>query len=416
MRSSAWIVLCVLLSAPTAAQAADEPLPPPRIMEHSEPQVEPPPSAGQMDGGQVGTRAVSAPDTIADWVPSNVGLPALPAAAASARFVRNPSQRWHISRATYRPRGPVEKRDEWILAAPHLTLPAFSPDPLPKGEWRVHFHVDRGNDFGFDQFGPAENPIDRRFLVDGEHQTTELGARYGLFPRLSVGIRVPVHWRGGGFMDSIIDWFHEAGSGIGFLDNGRPAFRKDLYRMEGRDTAFNAISWNDKRGTGLGNIELDAMWNFVQPCCRSDWRAALVTRVALPTGTDPYDTDSVDVGVQVAVAKQVGRRWDLYAGLGGTWFSETELDGIEYEELRWHFFAAIEYHLSRRISLVVETDWAPRLVTNLANYPATTGYLNLSGRWDITRCLEMEIGLTEHLEDQQGTVDFAAFLGFTLRL
>lgn len=416
MRGCLLVISCVLVSAATSAHAADEGLPPPHVVDRSRPQVEWPRPAGQMGSVQAGPAALPAPDASADWRPGNVSLPALPAAATSARFVRRTPARWHISRATYRPRGPVEKRDEWILAAPHLTLPAFSPDPLPKGEWRVHFHIDRGSDFGFDQLGPAENPIDRRFLVDGEHQTTELGARYGLFPRLNVGIRVPVHWRGGGFMDSIIDWFHEAGSGIGFLDNGRPAFRQDLYRAEGRDSAFNAISWNDKRGTGLGNIELDAMWNFVQPCCRSDWRAALVTRVALPTGTGPYDTDSVDLGLQVAVAKQVGRRWDLYAGLGGTWFSETELDGIEYEDLRWHFFAAIEYHLSRSISLVVETDWAPRLVKNLAAYPETTGYINLSGRWDITRCLELEIGFTENLADQQSTVDFGGFLGFTLRL
>ena len=30
-------------------------------------------------------------------------------------------------------RGPLETREEWLLAQPHLTLPALSPDPLPDG-------------------------------------------------------------------------------------------------------------------------------------------------------------------------------------------------------------------------------------------------------------------------------------------
>ena len=332
------------------------------------------------------------------------------------RFVRRTQRPYDITSGPYRPHGPVEVRDEWLLAQPKMTLPAMSPDPIPTGQWRVHFYINRGNDFGFSQSGPAENPTDRRFLVDGEHQTTAVDVRFGASSAFSFGARLPVHWRGGGFMDDIIDWFHEATEGIGFKDNGRPAFLTDQYRVEGRDAAFNNISWNDEAGTGLGRLELNAQWNVLRPCRRCDWRAAVVTRVSLPTGTGPFDAKGVDVGLQATVAKQVGRRWDLYAGLGGTWFSDTELDGVLYEDVRgWGFFAA-EYHVTSNLSLIAEFDAASRLVTNLVDYPALSSYVNISCRWDLSRCFEVEFGFTENIEDQQGTIDFGAYGGFTWRL
>ena len=353
----------------------------------------------------------------ADWAAAPGARPLVrytPAATTSPGFVA-PRRGYEITRDAWRPRGPVEIRDEWLLAQPKMTLPAVSPDAVPRGEWHIRFHIDRGNDFGWDQSGPPEAPTDRRFLVDGEHQTTELNVRYGLRDKLSLGVRVPIYWRGGGFMDDPIDWFHDAGQGIGLLDNGRPFFRTDQYRVNGRDAAGNPISWDDKRGAALGNIELEAHWNVVRPCCRTDWRAAWILRLALPTGGDPYDS-GFDVGTQFVVAKSLGHRWDIYAGVGGTWFSDTELDGVQYKPFRVHGFFALEFALSEKASLIVETNAASRLVTNFANYPAESWYINAEFRLDITRCIEWEIGFTENLVDQQGTIDFGGWTGLTIRL
>jgi hypothetical protein len=303
-----------------------------------------------------------------------------------------------------------------MLAQARLTLPATSPDPIPLGQWVVGAYVNRGSDFGYNQRGPAETPFLRRFLVDGEHQTTALSARYGLRPRLSVGVRIPIHWRGGGFMDAIIDKVHEWLEPIGAKDNGRPAFNRDLYRVEGRDAMGNPISWNDERSTGLGNVEVSAHWNVVKPRHRGDWRAAVIARMTLPTGTGPYEVGGVDGGLQLAVARQLGPRVDLYLGAGGTVFGEDEVDGIRYERWRAQGFFALEYHLTRRLSIIMSTDATSRLVTNLDEYPATQWYLHFSARWDVTRRVEVEIGFTENLEHQQATIDFGGFLGVNVRL
>jgi hypothetical protein len=355
--------------------------------------------------------------------PTSIAVPVGGYAASSdPRLVRQPSaypalprrRRWHITHDAWRPRGPLEIRDEWMFAQPRLTLPAVSPDPVPRGEWLVEVHVDRGNDFGYNQSGPAENPTDRRFLVDGEHQTTEVDARYGLYDKLSLGVRVPIHWRGAGFMDGPIDWFHNAGKGIGLLDNGRPYFRNDHYRVNGRSPDGTPFSWDDKHATALGNVEFEAHWNFLAPCCRSDWRAAWILRMALPTGGDPYDS-GFDVGTQVAVAKSLAQRWDVYAGLGATWYSDTTLDGVGYESFRVQGFAAVEFALNHRASLIVESNAGSRLIKSIAAYPGISWYLNVELRLDLTQHIEWQVGFTENLEDQQGTIDFGGFTGLTFR-
>ena len=325
---------------------------------------------------------------------------------------------YDITSGPFRPRGPVEVRDYWILAQPRMTLPAVSPDAPRHGSWTINFHIDRGNDFGWEQDVAGDNPTDRRFIVDGEHQSTELRVRYGFLPRLSFGIRVPVYWRGGGFMDAPIDWFHELFEGIGFLDNGRPAFTNDQYRVNGRLKNGDPFSWDDKRGTALGNIDLEAYWHILKACDRCDWRLAWIFRAALPTGGDPYDT-GLDLGTQLVAAKNLGgklSRFDIYGGIGGTWYSDDTVDGVEYEPFRIAAFGAVEWHMTSRWSWIVETNFASRMITNIDSYPAESWYINVSTRYDITQCFEVYLGFTENIIDQQGTIDFGGFAGFTLRL
>jgi hypothetical protein len=299
-------------------------------------------------------------------------------------------------------RGPAEIRDEFMLAQVRLTLPAVSPDVLPRGRWLLRLHQDSGTDFAFSQTGAAESPAaDRRFLVDGERHTWEAQARRGFGGGLDAGIRVPVRWRGGGWLDGLVDWWHER---FGFQDNSRGAFDPNRYRVEGRDAAFNAIDWPEQ-GWGLGNVELDARWEFLCPACRSGWRAAVIGRVGLPTGTGPYETGGVDLGLQAVAARQLGRRFDVYGGVGGTWFSEDTIQGIEYEPWRGHGFLAVEWRATAFLSVLVQTDASSRLVTNLVDYPALQWYLMVGAKADLGGGWRLTAGLTENFADQQSTSD-----------
>ena len=312
-----------------------------------------------------------------------------------------------------RTRGPIVLREEWSLAQMRLTLPIVSPDPLPAGTTELRVVVNRGNDFGWNQSQRGERPRIRRFIVDTEHTTVEGNVRYGIDRRWSAGLRVPVQYRGAGFMDGIIDWFHEA---TGTASNIREAFYNDRYRIEGFLDSGARFSWNDSRGWGFGNVELDAQYAFLLPRCRSDWRAAVFGRVSLPTGSGPFSRNGVDLGLQVVGAKQLANRLDLYFGTGLTWFTDPELRGITYRTVRANVFAAIEWQVSRTWSLIIDSWYTSRLVKDIWRYQEAQWYIDVGAKFDLSRNCVLEIGLTENFENQQTTIDVGVFFGLEWRL
>ena len=443
MRLAVLLLLAAVLAGPAAAadapaRAPGSPLPPPRVIVPSaapvvtappppaSPVAEPPPGprapfpAAAIGGVPVAERPPdapfappSAPPSAPPFAPPPVlpppppgGTPVtrVPAATWATPGCPAPAtDPWAIAR------GPIEIRDGFLLAQPRLTLPATTPDPIPARGLRLRLNGDWGNDFGFDQTGDAEDPTaDVRYLVDGEHMTAEAGLRYGLTPCLDVGLRLPVLARGGGALDDLIHTWHQE---FGLLDNSRDLFYFDRFRVRGRDAAGTEYRWTE-HGAGLGNVELEAHWAFLRSPSLRSWRAAVVGRVGLPTATGPFETGSVDAGLQVVAARRLARRLDLYGGVGGTWFSKEDIHGIEYEPWRGQGWLALEWRFLPRGSLLLQTDASSRLVTNLVEYPGYQWYLHLGGKFDLAPDSRFWFGLTENLIDQQSTVDLGLWMGF----
>src|SRR5260370_18253553 len=95
------------------------------------------------------------------------------------------------------PEGPVEIRDEHVLAQNRLTLPPIGPDTVPRGRWSLRLGLLWCNSFGWVQDVPGETPTDRRFLIDAETRTLDLNVARGVGENAQVTLRVPLRWRGG---------------------------------------------------------------------------------------------------------------------------------------------------------------------------------------------------------------------------
>ncbi len=308
-------------------------------------------------------------------------------------------------------RGPTELRDEHVLAQDRLTLPAIGPDTVGEGRFTLRTSLLWLNSFSWTQDVPGENPGDRRFLIDGETRTLDLTVRYGLRENLDVGLRVPFRWRGGGELDGVIDTWHRI---FGLPDGNRRDFLRDQFRVEGLTTDRGSFSWNDEKGTGLGNLEAEARWRFHDGGFFG-WAVALETRVAAPTGTGPFAGDGVGLGLQLVGARRLASWLDLYLGGGTTMQDSGPVRRIEYEPLRVHGFLALEWRPARRLSLVGETDAASRLVENIDRYPGLHWMVNVSGRIDVSRSARLELGFTENIMDQLSTADFGVHFGLVFR-
>ncbi len=299
-------------------------------------------------------------------------------------------------------------RDEWLLAQTRLTLPATTPDTLSAGHTRLRLEGDWGNDFGWRQDRLGEAPLDRRFLIDGEHRTLALTVERGLRPHLDVGVRLPLHWRGGGVLDGVIDGFHSAIEAFGVRDNGRPAFERDQLRVLGQRTDGTPIEWTGTSGLGLGNLELSARFGLTG--VDRPWRSAVLTRVALPTGTGTFRSSGLDLGAQLLAAHRLGGAAHLYLGGGGSYYSDNRRQGIEYSSWRAQGFTALEWRFVDHWTVHLQTDAASRLVTGIADYPGIQWYLRMALRRSAGRS-RFYLGFTENIKHQQATVDFGLFAG-----
>lgn len=312
------------------------------------------------------------------------------AAALAVCWLARPASAQSSSR-----RGPLDVREEWLLAQQRLTLPALSPDPLPRGASDLRVAADWGSDWGI-----RGRDGDLAYLVDGEHRTLSVEMRRGLTERLTLGARVPLHWRGPGVLDGVIDWWHRLS---GLPDNDRFLYPTGRFRVEGRDRQGRPLAFTGRPGTGLGNLEASALLAL-----RADphgTAVALVGRIDLPTGSGPYGSAGVHGGLQAVAALPIARGLDLYPGFGATIATEETRDGIDYKPLRAHGFLVLEWRPARRLSLLGEANGSSRLVTNVVGYKPFQLHLRIGAKVDLGPRIRVEGGFVEGLS-VQNTTDF----------
>jgi hypothetical protein len=309
-------------------------------------------------------------------------------------------------------RGPLPGREEWLLAQPLLNLPAVSPDPFDQGDTELRLDLDWGSDFSWESL-PGGREKGLLFMIDGEHRSAALSLRHGLWRRLTVGVRIPLYWRGSGFLDDIIDPFHRI---FGFPDAGRTLFPRGQLRVEARRASGGVVPVQLEPGTGFGSVEADVLVPIVRRRVEGGFALAVVARTLLPTGAGPFARDGVDLAGQLAVSQSLGSACDVYLGLGLTRFGDGgRIAGFTHRAQRRHGFLAFEFRPFRRWSLLAQGDLANRLITDVPKMPGAHGYLRLGLRVDIARDYTLDAGFTEGIHALESTTDFGVQAGLSRR-
>ena len=302
--------------------------------------------------------------------------------------------------------GPIESRDEFLLAQPRLTLPAVSPDVLERGETRIRLAADWGSDFGYRQ----RRQGDVRYVlyfVDGEHRSLSLSVDHGLGDRLTAGARLPVFWRGGGVLDGLIDAWHRF---THLPDSNRPLFPRDILRVRALDEGLGPVPWTGTEGAALGNAELSLRWALGAPG-GPGWTTALVGRLQLPTATGSYEGGGVQAGGQLVAAHGLGGSADVYLGLGGTAGGGGAQQGLDYAPLRPSGFLAFEWRPASAVSLLAEANAGGRLIRGVEEFPGLHLTLKVGARVEVARGWCLEAGFTEGLKEVSATTDFGVMVG-----
>jgi Protein of unknown function (DUF3187) len=247
-------------------------------------------------------------------------------------------------------------------------------------------------------------------FVDGEHRTLALDVRRGITPRVTLGLRVPVRWRGAGVLDGLIDGWHDV---TGLPDNDRGLYPRNQFRLEGRDALGRALELADDAGGGLGNVELSGLW-AARPSPRG-LAVSLIARAGLPTGTGPFHGTGGQLGAQAVAAHPLGRTVDAFWGVGAMLDARESQADLEYARWRAHGFATLEWRASRTLSLLIEMSAASRLVDNVADYPGLQMYFRMGAKLDLGERWRVEGGFVEGVSSIQSTTDFGIQAGVSRR-
>ena len=117
--------------------------------------------------------------------------------------------------------------------------------------------------------------------LDGETYRLALSARYGLIPRMEIGVEIPYLVQGGGFLDSfIVDWH----STFGLSQGGRDSVTKNRIGFRYRKDGVQKLKM-EQSGSGIGDMRLTAglsLYEFHDNASRDG--LALKASLKVPTG------------------------------------------------------------------------------------------------------------------------------------
>jgi hypothetical protein len=296
-------------------------------------------------------------------------------------------------------RGPLPIRDSMPLAAMRLALHPFSPETAAVGEPVGRVEVTWGNTF-----------LDHdSATVDAEVARAAIEIRDGVTDYVDAGIEIPLVYRGGGVLDGVANFMHDAFS---FPDGGRSAAPDDRYLIA-VEKKSGALSEPDE-DWGLGDVIVSSKANLADGSDGSGFGIAILGETRIPTANDDLGADGFDVGVTGAISTRPIDGFVVYGGLGGTWFPDDRHQGLRYEPLRGYGFLAVEWEALEWASLLLQGDVASPLLDGPDSIDGWQSYVHMGAAIDVTEELRLELAFVENLEDQDATADFALFaaLGF----
>ena len=253
-------------------------------------------------------------------------------------------------------------------------------------------------------------PSRTAFILDGETLRTTLRARVGIRPRVEIAVEAPFLSQGRGFMDPIIESFHEH---FHMPDGGRDGFANNQFRAG--YIGYGETVFLDKAPSGirLGDVVLSATGALLVERPRSP-ALSLTLSAKLPSGN--YRTldgsGSVDYGATLRVSRRWGRS-TAHAGYAYNVIGEWRLAPAVPLRNSRSFFAAYAFSATPNVSIIGQ------VLRTVGPFPFRSGSdlgkvameTTVGFRRRLPRGFELEWSFIENIEPYYNTPDIGAFLG-----
>jgi hypothetical protein len=253
---------------------------------------------------------------------------------------------------------------------------------------------------------PGEN-----YLIDLESSVYDVTVHYTFAENWSGYLVTSAVSYRGGFMDGLIESFHDA---LGFSSFGRPAVARNrantVFDLKGSDYV--------KLDGGLPSGLLDPVLG-VRYSARTQgrWNFTFEGAVKVPVAgqRDFLSTGRVDVGLQTS-AQYLGARNAFYIDTAAVWYGGGQAPSPQDEQVVPTLVLGYERRLTARTNLNLQGYVSPSLYsrqeTELRELRATKYQMTLGVRHRVNSHV-WTVGITENLQNLNNTPDIGFQVGYT---
>lgn len=237
-------------------------------------------------------------------------------------------------------------------------------------------------------------------MVDHEILHMRPSIWYGITDNFSLGVMIPINVVGGGYMDSLIDNFHEA---IGIV-NDRNNHPRNLFTVTNQHGTSNYSTY-----VMLGDIMLNAQYKLLDNVI-----IGMQLQVPTSTRTDWFKRSGVGVGVSLLMFHDIGD-FRIFAAGNYALIGKSEIAGQELQSDQAILLWGVDFKVSDRLSLVAQ--WINMSGnTDFDRYNQWSTEVAIGGRYRFSNYVSAEVAFTENLFKYRNSADFGIHCGLIFKL
>jgi len=251
-------------------------------------------------------------------------------------------------------------------------------------------------------YGVASHSIDEtdgdeRLYLDGETSRLAIRLRYAPSERLEVGIELPLLQHDGGYLDSLIDGWHDFFN----LPQGKRPFREqDVLEFTYVGSAGDAVGLLDS-ARGFGDARIFGGWRW-----SDDGHNAVALRfgVKFPTGDARRLLGSGGTDISIGLAGDIdtllgSNRWSAFYRLGAVRIGEPEYLADRYRSWAGHVSLGAGFRMTDSIELRAQAGLrSPLYDSEIHHLGSASTVLTFGGNIRLSEHYRLSIAVGEDVD------------------
>lgn len=292
---------------------------------------------------------------------------------------------------------PAPLTNQYALSLLHLGSNAEGASVLGRDQYQVSssFAVSNTSSYQSD------------YQIDVENRNYYWDVRYGIADQTELQLSAPIIWGGGGGLDNFLDNYHKA---LGLPRGDRNDVRDDQFLIAGTNkdgTKFRLES----EGFSLGNVYAALKLGLMERSS-STTQLALELGLSLPTAQADFGHNGID-GLLKLVLSQPFKAFILHAGIAPIFYSDTEVDGLNFRRYHLEGNTTLQYIYNSNLSPYLGLYFLNRTISNIDDYPGYNVYLDIGLNIAIKESLVFQILLRENPTPDRESADVSLLMGLS---